>query len=270
MDEASVREWIDESARLSQDAPRIDSRVSRSARRPRRRPDAAGSCQQGGGSRRPDFRRWSIRLACIRGIAGFSRVLHDRSDLPESPGDGRADCLGFAGAAAAPSEGKARSARFITRSRATTASPAPSCTASIDCTRSTSSSAMQAQRQAVYWIVGAVILGGSGLALAWVYMFLRRERGRELAQLEAEKAREHAEVLMLEAKVGAQEAERAAEETKREVLERTVDAAKAEGARRRGRANESRNAPRSSTPASASWPDRTRTTSRTCWFGRTI
>jgi signal transduction histidine kinase len=59
-------------------------------------------------------------------------------------------------------------------------------------------------------------------------MFLRRERARELAQLEAEKAREHAEVLMLAAKVNVQEAERAAEETKREVLERTVDAAKAE------------------------------------------
>ncbi len=86
----------------------------------------------------------------------------------------------------------------------------------------------EAQRQAVYWIVGAVVLGGSLLALAWVYMFLRRERGRELAQLEAEKAREHAEVLMLAAKVEAQEAERAAEDTKREVLEKTVDAAKAE------------------------------------------
>jgi signal transduction histidine kinase len=86
----------------------------------------------------------------------------------------------------------------------------------------------EAQRQAVYWIVGGVVLGGSLLALAWVYMFLRRERNRELVQLEAEKAREHAEVLMLAAKVEAQEAERAAEDTKREVLEKTVEAARAE------------------------------------------
>lgn len=86
----------------------------------------------------------------------------------------------------------------------------------------------EAQRQAVYWVVGSVVLGGSLLALSWVYMFLRRERGRELAQLEAEKAREHAEVLMLAAKVEAQEAERAAEETKRQVLEKTVEAAQAE------------------------------------------
>ena len=55
----------------------------------------------------------------------------------------------------------------------------------------------------------------------------RRERGRELAKLEAEKAREHAEVLMLEAKVGASGGRARAKETKREVLERTVDAAKA-------------------------------------------
>ena len=86
----------------------------------------------------------------------------------------------------------------------------------------------EAQRQGVYWIVAGVVLGGSLLALAWVYLFLRRERGRELAQLEAEKAREHAEVLMLAAKVEAQEAERSAEETEREVLEKTVEAAKAE------------------------------------------
>jgi signal transduction histidine kinase len=86
----------------------------------------------------------------------------------------------------------------------------------------------EAQRQAVYWIVAGVVLGGSALALAWVYLFLRRERAREMAHLESAQAREHAEVLMLAAKVEAQEAERAAEETKREVLEKTVDAAKAE------------------------------------------
>jgi signal transduction histidine kinase len=86
----------------------------------------------------------------------------------------------------------------------------------------------ETRRQRLYWIIGGVTLGGSLLALAWVYMFLRRERGRELAQLEAEKAREHAEVLMLAAKVEAQEAERAAQDTKRQVLEKTVEAAQAE------------------------------------------
>lgn len=86
----------------------------------------------------------------------------------------------------------------------------------------------EAQRQAVYWVVGVVVFGGSALALLWVYLFLRRERERELAQLEAEKAREHAEVLMLAAKVEAQEAERAAEETERKFLRQTVEAARAE------------------------------------------
>jgi signal transduction histidine kinase len=85
----------------------------------------------------------------------------------------------------------------------------------------------EAQRQAVYWVVGGVVLGGSGLALAWVYLFLRRERERELIQLEAEKAREHAEVLMLAAKVEAQEAEKAAAETKRKLLEQEFEAAQA-------------------------------------------
>lgn len=84
------------------------------------------------------------------------------------------------------------------------------------------------RRQAVYWIVGSVVFGGSALGLAWVYLFLRRERARELAQLEAEKAREHAEVLWLAAKVEAQEAERATEETQRKLLQQGVDAAKAE------------------------------------------
>lgn len=77
----------------------------------------------------------------------------------------------------------------------------------------------EARRQKVYWLVGGVVFGGSALGLAWVYLFFRRERGRELAQLEAEKAREHAEVLMLAAKVEAQEAERAAEEAERANLE---------------------------------------------------
>jgi len=83
-------------------------------------------------------------------------------------------------------------------------------------------------RQRVYWVVGAVVFGGSALALAWVYLFLRRERERQVVQLEAEAAREHAEVLMLAAKVEAQEAERAAEETERKLLQQRVEAARAE------------------------------------------
>ena len=86
----------------------------------------------------------------------------------------------------------------------------------------------EAERQGVYWVVRLVVFGGSALALAWVYLFLRRERERELVQLEAEKAREHAEVLMLAAKVEAQEAERAAEETQRKLLQQSVDAARME------------------------------------------
>jgi signal transduction histidine kinase len=86
----------------------------------------------------------------------------------------------------------------------------------------------EARRQTLYWVVGGVVFGGSALGLAWVYMFLRRERARELAQLEAEKAREHAEVLWLAAKVEAQEAERSAEETERKLLQQRVEAARAE------------------------------------------
>jgi signal transduction histidine kinase len=86
----------------------------------------------------------------------------------------------------------------------------------------------EAQRQTILWVVGGVTLGGSLLAFIWVYLFLRRERSREVRQLKAEQAREHAEVLMLAAKIEAQEAERTAEETNRKLLEQRVDAAKAE------------------------------------------
>ena len=84
------------------------------------------------------------------------------------------------------------------------------------------------QRQGVFWVVVGVVLGGSVLALVWVYLFLRRERRREVEQLEVEKAREHAEVLMLAAKIEAQEAERAAEELNRKFLEKRVEATQAE------------------------------------------
>lgn len=82
------------------------------------------------------------------------------------------------------------------------------------------------QRQAVIWIVACIVLGGSVVALVWVYLFLRRERRREMAQLEAEKAREHAENLVLAAKVAVRDAERESEELNRKVLVQTVEAAK--------------------------------------------
>ncbi|HVK14541.1 MAG TPA: HAMP domain-containing sensor histidine kinase [Gemmataceae bacterium] len=77
----------------------------------------------------------------------------------------------------------------------------------------------ETQRQDLLWLVAGVVLGGSLLALVWVWMFLRRERQREFAQVEAERAREHAEVLMLAAKVEAQEAERAAADAEKANLE---------------------------------------------------
>ena len=74
-------------------------------------------------------------------------------------------------------------------------------------------------RQRFLYIGGGVVFGGSALALFWVYLFLQRERRQERTQLEAENAREHAEVLMLEAKIAAREAERAAEEAEKANLE---------------------------------------------------
>jgi signal transduction histidine kinase len=84
------------------------------------------------------------------------------------------------------------------------------------------------QRQAVTWVAAAVALGGSVLALAWVYLFLRRERRRELAQLESEKALEHAEVVTLNAKIQAREAEREAEELQRQMMQQRIEAATAQ------------------------------------------
>lgn len=74
-------------------------------------------------------------------------------------------------------------------------------------------------RQRFLYIGGGIVFGGSALALFWVYLFLQRERRQERSQLEAENAREHAEVLMLEAKIAAREAERAVEEAEKANLE---------------------------------------------------
>ncbi|WP_020471176.1 sensor histidine kinase [Zavarzinella formosa] len=74
-------------------------------------------------------------------------------------------------------------------------------------------------RQRFLYIAGGVVFGGSALAMVWVYLFLQRERRQERSQLEAENAREHAEVLMLEAKIVASEAEHAAKEAEKANLE---------------------------------------------------
>lgn len=75
------------------------------------------------------------------------------------------------------------------------------------------------QRQRIFYIAGGVVLVGSLLAIFWVYLFLQKERRQELTQLEAENAREHAEVLMLEARIAAAEAEKATKEAEQQNLE---------------------------------------------------
>jgi signal transduction histidine kinase len=91
----------------------------------------------------------------------------------------------------------------------------------------------EADRQKWVWAVGAVILGGSLLAIVWVYLFLRRERRRELTELESAQALEHTENLRLGEQLRAQEAERAQEELARHLLEQRL-----EGARQESRAAE--------------------------------
>lgn len=84
------------------------------------------------------------------------------------------------------------------------------------------------QKQAVFWAVGGVVLGGSVLGIVWVLQFLRRERVRELSQLQAERQLEHAENLVLAGKLRAQEVEREKEELDRLLLQRSLEAARQE------------------------------------------
>lgn len=86
----------------------------------------------------------------------------------------------------------------------------------------------EAQRQQWVWAVGGVALGGSVLAFIWVYLFLRRERRSEMAELEANQAVEHADNLRLAEQLRAQEAERAREELVRHLLEQRLEAARQE------------------------------------------
>jgi signal transduction histidine kinase len=87
----------------------------------------------------------------------------------------------------------------------------------------------EAARQRMVWAVGAVVLAGSLLAIVWVYLFLRRERRRELAEAESAQALEHKENLRLAEQLRAQAAERAREELVRKLLEQRLEAARQEG-----------------------------------------
>jgi len=77
----------------------------------------------------------------------------------------------------------------------------------------------EAQRQRWVWAVAGVAIGGSLLAILWVYLFLRRERRQEIAELEANQALEHAENLRLAEQVRAQSFEKTAAEAEKSALE---------------------------------------------------
>lgn len=86
----------------------------------------------------------------------------------------------------------------------------------------------ETERQKWVWAVGGVVLGGSLIAFVWVYLFLRRERKRELAALEASQALEHVENLRLAEQVRAQEAERSNQELNTHLLEERLKASEQE------------------------------------------
>ncbi|MCE9531456.1 MAG: HAMP domain-containing histidine kinase [Planctomycetes bacterium] len=86
----------------------------------------------------------------------------------------------------------------------------------------------EAERQQWVWAVGGVALGGSLLAIIWIYFFLRRERRRELTELEANQALEHTENLRLAEQLRAQDAERAKDDLVRHLLEQRLEAARQE------------------------------------------
>lgn len=86
----------------------------------------------------------------------------------------------------------------------------------------------EAERQKLVWAVGGVVLGGSLLAFVWVYLFLRRERKREMAVLESNQALEHTENLRLAEQIRAQQAERSNQELKTHLLEEKLKASEQE------------------------------------------
>jgi len=86
----------------------------------------------------------------------------------------------------------------------------------------------EAERQRWVWLIGAVVLGGSVLGILSVATFMRRERRREVAELHANQALEHAENLALAEELRAQEAIRAKEEADRNLLEQRLEVARQE------------------------------------------
>lgn len=86
----------------------------------------------------------------------------------------------------------------------------------------------EAERQKLVWAVGGVVIGGSLLALVWVYLFLRRERKREMAVLESSQALEHTENLRLAEQLRAQDAERSNQRLQTHLLEEKLKASEQE------------------------------------------
>jgi signal transduction histidine kinase len=84
------------------------------------------------------------------------------------------------------------------------------------------------ERQTLLVAVIGVIFGGSLLAILQVWAFLRRERRRELNQMQAARQLEHTEKLMLTEQLRAEQAERLKEELDRRLLQQSLESAKAE------------------------------------------
>jgi signal transduction histidine kinase len=75
------------------------------------------------------------------------------------------------------------------------------------------------ERSKVAWVVVGLLFFACLGALIWVYHFLRRERQRELKQLQTQQEKEHAEKLALENELRRQEADLGREEAERSALE---------------------------------------------------
>jgi signal transduction histidine kinase len=78
------------------------------------------------------------------------------------------------------------------------------------------------ERQALWRWLSALAGAVAILAIGWGYLFLRRERQREVQQLVAQHQVEHAEKLLLENELHRQEAERRHQEAERKLLEQRV------------------------------------------------
>ena len=110
------------------------------------------------------------------------------------------------------------------------------------------------------WVSGLAI-AATALAFLWVILVQRQERERERQRATAREKVEHAERLLLEGELRRQDAEHKHEEVERKLLEQRLATQAAEQHASRPSL--------SSTPASASWPVPTPTTSRTYLSART-